>query len=88
VAGVLDRHQIVNIALDEVWWGVSIGSDATTGRRQNRMSALVALGDNASERQKKSVLDGVPPDCSWKKDDTISGRREVRGCMSKWRASW
>jgi hypothetical protein len=76
----LDRHQIANIALDEVWWGISIGSDATTERSR---SVSVVLEDNASGIQKKSVLYGAPPDCSWKKDDTISRRGEVRGGMSE-----
>jgi len=80
----LDRHQIANIAPDEVWWEISIGSDATTEKRQNHKSVSE---DNASGREKKSVLDGALPDCSWKKDDTISRRREVRGGMSEWRAS-
>lgn len=83
----MDRHQIANIALDEVWWGISIGSDATTERRGNHKSVLVVLEDNASRREKKSVLDGAPPDCSWKKNDTISRRRVVRGGMPEWRTS-
>lgn len=83
----LDRHQIANIALDEVWWGKSIGSDATTERRRNHKSLSVVLEDNASGRRKGPVLDGAPPDCGWKKDDMISRRREVRGGMSEWRAS-
>ena len=83
----MDRHQIANIALDEVWWGISIGSDATAEGRQNRKSVSVVLDYNASERQEKSVVDGAPLDYSWKKDDTISRRREVRGCISEWRAS-
>lgn len=80
----MDRHQIANIALDEVWWGISIDSDATTKRKQNHRSVSVVLEDNASGIQKKSVLDGAPPDC---KDDTISRRREVRGGMSEWRGA-
>jgi hypothetical protein len=88
VVGGLDRHQIANIALDEVWWGISIGPDATTERRQNQKSPVsVVLEDNASGKQKKSVLDGRPPVHRWKKDDTISRRREVRGGMSEWRTS-
>jgi hypothetical protein len=83
----LDRHQIANIALDEVWWGISIGSDATMERRWNHKSASVVSEDNASGRQKKSVLDGAAPDYSWKEDDTISRRREVRGGMSERRTS-
>jgi hypothetical protein len=82
----LNRHQIGNIALDEVGWGISIGSYAMTERRQNHKSVSVVLEDNAWGRQKKSVLDGAPPDYNWKKDDKISRRREVRGCMSEWRA--
>jgi hypothetical protein len=85
--GGLDRHQIENIALDEGWWGISIGSDATTERRRNHKSVSLVLEDNASGRQKKSVLDGAPPDYSWKRDDTVSRRREVRGDMSVWRTS-
>lgn len=85
----MDRHQIANIAPDEVRWGILIGSDATRERRQNHTSVSVVLEDNASRRQKKSVevLDGAPPDYRWKKDDTISKRREVRGAMSEWRTS-
>jgi len=85
--GGLDHHQIANISLDEVWWGISIGSDATTERRQNHKSVSVVLEDNASGRQKETVLDGAPPDYSWKKDDTISRQREVHGDMSEWRTS-
>jgi hypothetical protein len=81
----LDRHQIANIAPDEVWWGISIGSDETE-RRENQRSVSVVLEDNASGIQKKFVLDGAPPDCGRKKDDMISRRREVRDCMSEWRA--
>ena len=85
--GSLDRHQIANIALDEVEWEISIGSDATTERRQGQRLVSVVLEDNASGIQTKSVLDGARPDCSWKKDDMISRRKEVRGCMSEWRTS-
>ena len=88
--GGLNRHQIANIALDGVWslwWEISIGSDATTERRKSHKSVSVVLKDNAWGGQKKSVLDGAPPDCSWKKDDTISRWREVRSCVSEWRAS-
>jgi hypothetical protein len=83
----LDRHQIANIALDEVWWGISIGSDATMERRQNHKSASVVLEDNASGTQKKSDLDGAAPDYSWKEDGTISRQREVHGGMSERRTS-
>jgi hypothetical protein len=84
----LDRHQIANIALGEVRW-ISIGSDATR-RQQNGWSVLVVrvLEDNATERA--SVLDGAPPNCSWKLGDDISRnwwRGVLRGGRPEWRAS-
>jgi len=81
----LDRHQIANIALDEVGW-MSISSDAT--RRQNHWSVLVVLEDCATEQV--SALNGVTLDCSWKGDDTSkSWWKEVllRGGRPEWRAS-
>ena len=68
----MGRHQIANIALDEVGWGISTGSDATTGVRQNHGSVSVVLEYNASVREKVSVLNGAPPDGSWRGDDMIS----------------
>jgi hypothetical protein len=68
----LDRHQIANIALDEVGWGISTGSDVMTGVRQNHGSVSVVLEYNASVREKVSVLNGAPPDGSWRGDDMIS----------------
>lgn len=79
----MDHHQIANIALDEVEWGILISSDA---KRQNHGTVSVVLEDNAPGRQKEFVLYGAPLDCRREKDDMISRRREVRG-MSKWRAS-